>query len=161
MERLSLKLHPDKTRIVELGLGKEGFTFLGCYLRSVLSRFKGREYLFRWPSSRAMTRIRATIRGLTDRRRWAGLQDIRQVVEVLNPRLRGWGNYFCTGNASAKFQQVDRYVNQRLVRLLPHARGRRRCPFALQEWTPARFAKDFGLHRLVGTIRYPGFVNAT
>ena len=44
MERLSLKLHPDKTRIVELGLGKQGFVFLGCYLRIVLSHFKGREY---------------------------------------------------------------------------------------------------------------------
>ena len=45
MDRLSLKLHPEKTRIVELGLGKEGFVFLGCYLRIVLSRFKNREYL--------------------------------------------------------------------------------------------------------------------
>jgi RNA-directed DNA polymerase len=161
MERLSLKLHPDKTRIVELGLGKQGFVFLGCYLRIVLSRFKGREYLFRWPSPRAMNRIRARVRELTDRRRWAGLKDIRQVVDVLNPSLRGWGNYFRTGNASWKFQQVDRYVNQRLVRLLPRVRDWRRRPFILDEWTPARFVTDFGLHRLVGTIRYPGFVNAS
>lgn len=161
MDRLSLRLHPDKTRIVELGLGKEGFVFLGCYLRIVLSHYKGREYLFRWPSPRAMNHIRAVIRALTDRRRWAGLKDIREVVEVLNPRLRGWGNYFRTGNASWKFQQVDRYVNQRLVRLLPHVRDWRRRPFISREWTPARFAEEFGLHRLVGTIRYPGFAHAT
>ena len=161
MDRLGLKLHPDKTRIVELGLGKQGFVFLGCYLRIVLSRFKGREYLFRWPSPRAMKRIRARIRELTDRRRWAGMKDIRQVIEVLNPVLRGWGNYFRTGNASLKFQQVDRYVNGRLVRLLRHVRGWRRRPFSLQGWYPARFAAELGLYRLVGTIRYPGEVNAT
>jgi RNA-directed DNA polymerase len=161
MEKLSLKLHPDKTRIVELGLGKQGLVFLGCYLRIVLSRFKGREYLFRWPSPKAMNRIRVVIREQTDRRRWAGVQDIRQVVKVLNPRLRGWGNYFCTGNASLKFQQVDRYVNQRLVRLLPHVRDWPRRPFNLREWTSARFASEFGLHRLVGTIRYPGLVHAS
>jgi RNA-directed DNA polymerase len=161
MERLSLRLHPDKTRIVELGLGKQGFVFLGCYLHIVLSRFKGRAYLFRWPSPRAMTRIRARVRELTDRRRWAGLKDIRQVIQVLNPVLRGWGNYFRTGNASWKFQQVDRYVNQRLVRLLPCVRGWRRRPFEVREWAPARFAAEFGLHRLIGTIRYPGFVNAS
>jgi RNA-directed DNA polymerase len=161
MDRLGLKLHPDKTRIVELGLGKQGFVFLGCYLRIVLSHFKGREYLFRWPSPRAMNRIRAQIRELTDRRRWAGLKDIRQVIDVLNPVLRGWGNYFRTGNASWKFQQVDRYVNERLVRLLRHVRSWRRRPFSLHEGSPARFAADFGLHRLVGTIRYPGQVNAT
>jgi group II intron reverse transcriptase/maturase len=161
MERLSLKLHPDKTRIVELGLGKQGFVFLGCYLHIVLSRFKRQEYLFRWPSPRAMTSIRGRIRELTDRRRWAGLRDIGQVIEVLNPVLRGWGNYFRTGNASWKFQQVDRYVNQRLVRLLRHVRGWRRRPFELREWDPARFDAEFGLHRLVGTIRYPGFVHAS
>jgi group II intron reverse transcriptase/maturase len=161
MDRLDLKLHPEKTRIVELGLGKEGFVFLGCYLRIVLSHFKGREYLFRWPSPRSMNRIRARIRELTDRCRWAGMKDIRQVIEVLNPVLRGWGTYFRTGNASLKFQQVDRYVNQRLVRLLRHVRGWRRRPFTLRDWTPARFAREFGLHRLVGTIRYPGFANAS
>jgi group II intron reverse transcriptase/maturase len=160
MERLSLKLHPDKTRIVELGLGKEGFVFLGCHLRIVLSHYKRREYLFRWPSAKAISSIRGRVRELTDRRRWAGLKDIRQVVEVLNPTLRGWGNYHRTGNASLKFQQVDRYVNQRLVRLLPSKRDRRRRPFQLREWTPARFASELGLHRLVGTIRYPGSVNA-
>jgi hypothetical protein len=32
---------------VELGVGKEGFEFLGCYLRVVRSHFKGRNYLFR------------------------------------------------------------------------------------------------------------------
>jgi len=161
MERLSLELHPEKTRIVELGLGKEGFVFLGCYLRIVLSHFKRREYLFRWPSPRAMNRIRVRIRELTDRRRWAGMKDIRQVVDVLNPVLRGWGTYYRTGNASWKFQQVDRYVNQRLVRLLRHVRGWRRRPFSLRDWSPARFAGEFGLHRLVGTIRYPGLVNAS
>jgi len=161
MERLSLELHPEKTRIVELGLGKKGFVFLGCYLRIVLSHFKRREYLFRWPSPRAMNRIRARIRTLTDRRRWAGMKDIRQVVDVLNPVLRGWGDYFRTGNASWKFQQVDRYVNQRLVRLLRQVRGRRRRPFSLRDWSPARFVAEFGLHRLVGTIRYPGLVNAS
>jgi RNA-directed DNA polymerase len=161
MERLSLKLHPGKTRIVELGLGKEGFVFLGCYLRIVRSHFKKQEYLFRWPSPKAMNAIRRRIRELTDRRRWTGLQDIREVVAVLNPVLRGWGNYFRTGNASWKFQQVDRYANQRLVRLLPRVRGWRRRPFDLRAWAPARFAEAFGLHRLVGTIRYPGLVHAS
>lgn len=36
-ERMHLQLHPEKTKIVEIGLGKEGFVFLGCYLRIVRS----------------------------------------------------------------------------------------------------------------------------
>jgi hypothetical protein len=96
-------------------------------------------------------------------RQWlkAGVKDIRDVIEVLNPVLRGWGNYFRTGNASLKFQQVDRFVNQRLVRLLRHVRGWRRRPFRFREWGIPRFVDTFGLHRLVGTIRYPGLANAS
>ena len=39
------------------------------------------------------------------------------LVQDLNPVLRGWGNYFRTGNAARKFNQVDRYVVSRLKRL--------------------------------------------
>src|SRR5262245_125235 len=105
MGLLRLQLHPTKTRLVELGLGKEGFTFLGCYLRIVRSHFKKRAYLFRWPSPKAMQKLRDRVRELTDPRRWAGMKDIREVIRMLNPVLRGWGNYFRTGNASTKFHQ--------------------------------------------------------
>ncbi|HYX23675.1 MAG TPA: group II intron reverse transcriptase/maturase [Thermoanaerobaculia bacterium] len=160
--QLSLTLHPEKTRVVELRMRGEGIDFLGCHLRIVRSHFKGRTYLFRWPSARSMNRIRARIRELTDRRRRSGMKDIREVVRDLNPVLRGWGGYFCTGNASLKFQQVDRYVNQRLVRLVRRPGRRRdgRRPFLLREWPVTRFVEDFGLYRLLGTIRYPGKVNA-
>jgi len=134
---------------------------LGILVRVVLSHFKRREYLFRWPSVRAMTRIRARIRELTDRRRWAGMKDIRDVIQVINPVLRGWGNYFCTGNASSKFQQVDLFVHRRLVRLMARRGGDRRRPFRAKKWPLPRFVNEHGLHRLVGTIRYPGEVHAT
>ena len=159
---LGLELHPEKTRIVELGLGQPGFDFLGCHLRVVRSHFKGKTYVFRWPSRESMNRIRDKVREQTNRRRRAGMRDVREVVRDLNPILRGWGNYFRTGNASAKFQQVDRYVNQRLVRLI-HAQRRRRDarrPFHDRRWSVPRFIEDFGLHRLLGTIRYPGEVHA-
>jgi len=162
-ERLKLTLHPEKTRLVELGLGKEGFVFLGCYLRLIRSKFKGRTYLFRWPSPKAMTKVRDRIRELTDSRRRAGMKDIREVIRELNPVLRGWGNYFRTGNASEKFNAIDQYVTERLVRLLGkrhRLRGAKRVPFRTREWTHDRFVKDHGLYKLLGTIRYPGGANA-
>lgn len=162
---LRLQLHPTKTRLVELGLGKDGFEFLGCYLRIVRSHFKRRCYLFRWPSQRAMKAVRAKIHDLTARRRWAGMKDIRAVIRVLNPVLRGWGGYFRTGNASDQFNQVDRYVWERLVRLLLQRGGQRRWkpggrPFRRSAWPHRRFVTDHGLYQLLGTIRYPGGAHA-
>lgn len=160
MESLRLQLHPTKTRLVELGLGKEGFTFLGCYLRIVRSHFKGKLYLYRWPSPKAMTAIRTRIRELTCRRRWSGMSDIREVIGELNPVLRGWGGYFRTGNASGKFNQVDGYVRERLLKLLVR-RSQRRWrpggrPFRPSDWPYRRLVEEHGLHQLLGTIRYPG-----
>lgn len=163
LEKLGLELHPQKTRLVELGLGKEGFCFLGCYFRVVRSHFTGKRYLYRWPSPQAMKSLRARIRELTHRRRRAGMRDIREVIRDLNPLLRGWGNYFRTGNASEKFQQVDRYVAQRLVRLLASRRHRnwKRRPFHMKDWPHSRFVEEHGLYKLLGTIRYPGAAHAT
>jgi len=162
---LRLQLHPTKTRLVELGLGKDGFEFLGCYLRIVRSHFKGRTYLFRWPSQRAMKAIRTKVHDLTARRRWAGMKDIREVIRILNPVLRGWGGYFRTGNASGKFNQIDRYVRERLLCLLAQRGGDRRWkpggrPFRHSDWPHRRFVTEHGLYQLLGTIRYPGGVHA-
>lgn len=165
MQMMRLELHPGKTRLVELGLGKEGFDFLGCHLRIVKSRYSGKRYLFRWPSAKAMKAIREKIRALTDRRRWAGLKDIREVIREINPVLRGWGNYFRTGNASAKFNMIDAYVRDRLVRLLARKGGQRRWrpngrPFRTGDWPHTRFVTEHGLYKLLGTIRYPGGAHA-
>ena len=125
------------------------------------SHFNGKRYLFRWPSRQAMKAVRGRIRHLTRRQRWAGMRDIRDVIAVLNPVLRGWGNYFRTGNASYCFNALDQYVMERLVRLVGMKRGWKHRPFRHRQWPRSRFVADFGLHKLLGTIRYPGGVHAT
>lgn len=165
LSQLRLELHPAKTRLVELGLGKEGFDFLGCHLRIVRSHFKKRLYLFRWPSQKAMKAIRRRIHELTTRQRRAGMKDIREVISELNPVLRGWGGYFRTGNASRQFNLMDRYVRDRLLRLLAGRGGNRPWrpegrPFRKTQWPHARLVNDHGLYKLLGTIRYPGVAHA-
>ncbi len=157
---LGLELHPDKTRIVDLREGREGFDFLGCHFHArvsgrMLERGIRRYYLHRWPSVRAMKRIRVRVKALTDRRRRAGIKDIREVIADLNPVLRGWGNYFRTGNATAKFRQIDRHVAWRLKRLMISRKGRNLRAGEAAAWTADRLV-ELGLHRLLGTIRYPG-----
>jgi RNA-directed DNA polymerase len=110
MERLCLTLHPEKTRIVELGLGKDGFTFLGCYLRVVRSHFKRATYVFRWPSPKAMTRIRARIRGLTNRGHRTGMKDIRDVIPGTESRASWLGRLLSNG------AYLDRVSTDRSIR---------------------------------------------
>jgi RNA-directed DNA polymerase len=59
---LGLRLHPDKTRIVCLTDGEDGFDFLGFHHRKTpSSKRPDRRYLSKWPSARAMASIRAKI----------------------------------------------------------------------------------------------------
>ncbi len=111
---LGLALHPGKTRIARLTGGDEGVDFLGFHLRKVESwRWRGRYYLQRWPSDRAMASIRAKIREATDRR-YVGCS-MEQVITNLNRVLRGWGAYFRYGNSARKFTTIDSYVHERLA----------------------------------------------
>jgi RNA-directed DNA polymerase len=80
--------------------------------------------------------------------------DIRDVIADINPVLRGWGNYFRTGNAAAKFRQANDYVVRRLFRLMVKKRGRNLHARQARQWNEAWF-NGHGLHKLSGTVRYP------
>jgi RNA-directed DNA polymerase len=155
---LGLELHPDKTKVVDLRQGREGLDFLGCHFHARMSgklweqQRIVRYYLHRWPSRRAMKRLRTKVRARTGRNR-AGT-DIRVVIADVNPLLRGWGNYFRTGNAAVKFRQADRYVAWRLKRLLIKKRGRNLRAGQAAQWTE-EWLHGKGLYKLSGTIRYP------
>ena len=152
MKQMGLTLHPDKTRMVDLRRGKEGFVFLGCTIRKKRSiqRAPRLHFMQRWPSPKATQRLRDRVRELTDSR--AGGKDIKRVIAELNPILRGWGNYFRTGNAEREFNKMDSFVYLRLTRWL-HRRGGQRAQRSTR-WTSKMFW-DMGLYKLQGTVRYP------
>ena len=99
-----------------------------------------------------MKRVRQRVKELTPNGRCHA--DIRDVVAEINPVVRGWGNYFRTGNAAVKFRQIDDYVVMRLRALLYKRKHRHLHPAESRSWTREYF-EAFGLTRLRGTIRYP------
>ena len=149
---LGLRLHPDKTRIVDIRHGVGGFDFLGFHHRMVESwKRRGRYWLNKWPSPRAMASIRGKVRDLTSPSR-VGL-DLHVVVDQLNPVLRGWGAYFRQGNSSAKFSAVDHYVHERVAILA--SRKHALSGFNWQDRFTWDWLGNLGIYRLTGTVRYP------
>jgi RNA-directed DNA polymerase len=152
MNRLGLTLHPAKTRLVDLRRGKESFTFLGCTIRKRRSIQRNPRWHFmqRWPGPKAMKKLRTRIRELTSKRQSG--KDVTQLIVELNPVLRGWGNYFRTGNADREFNSLDHFVVQRLRRWQYRHGGQR--PTRRPSFTHDQLYA-MGLHRLMGTVRYP------
>jgi RNA-directed DNA polymerase len=159
LKRLKLELHPDKTRMVELRDGKQGFDFLGCHLHKRMSgriwenERKRVYFLQRWPSTTSVKRVKQRVKELTPRA--ACHRDLRETIAKINPVLRGWGGYFATGNAANKFNQVDSYVWVRLRSLMRKRKGRNLRAGEMGRWTRDAF-HELGVHRLRGTVCYPG-----
>jgi len=151
MNRLGLTLHPAKTRLVDLRRGKESFVFLGCTIRKKRSiqRVPWRHFMQRWPSPKATKKLRDRVRELTSKRQSG--KDGKQIIAELNPVLRGWGNYFRTGNADREFNKMDAFVVTSLRRW-QHRRGGQRRPKRSLAWNQLY---GMGLHRLMGTVKYP------
>jgi RNA-directed DNA polymerase len=151
MHRLGLTLHPAKTRLVDLRRGKESFVFLGCTLRKRRSIQRNPRWHFmqRWPSPKAMQKLRDRVREITGKRNSG--KDVTQIIAELTPILRGWGNYFRTGNADREFNKMDTFVFRSLRRWELQRGGQRATRRRL--FTGAQLY-GMGLHRLLGTVKY-------
>ena len=137
MTQHGLRLHPEKTRIVEASTDDKGFDFLGY-------RFaKGRRYV----RPKSLQALRDKIRQKTGRTRSGSLA---QIMADLNPMLRGWFGYFKHARAST-FQAIDGFVRRRLRAILRRRHKRQSAGRTLQDhqrWPNAFFAAQglFTLH---------------
>lgn len=151
LTRLGLTLHPVKTRVVNLGEGREGIDFLGFHCRKVESwRYRGKRYLQRWPSHRAMRAVQERVKAITAPRHRLP-EPVQPIVNEVNRVLRGWGAYFRVGNSSEKFAQVDSYVRERLALFLSKKAGR-----SGRHWEAhsVEFFRKLGLYQLSGTVTW-------
>lgn len=147
---LGLQLNPDKTGIVCLTYGKQGFDFLGFHCHKVESwRWLGKWYLQRWPSRAAMVDLRARIKAMTDPGQVG--RSLDEVVGDLNRTLRGWHGYFRHGSSSTAFCRINEYVHLRLATYMSRKHGRKGLG-----WTGRydyAWLHTTGIHRLRGTAR--------
>lgn len=112
-----LELHPQKTRVVDMGQPKAYFEFLGY--RFWRGKTSGRIRRFIRPKS--MKKMREAIKPLT--RRTNG-ESMNAIVQKLKPRLQGFHNYFKHACASS-LADVDRWIRVRLRSILRKRAGRR------------------------------------
>lgn len=153
LKDLNLELKPEKTREVNLAMGKEGFNFLGHYLRKCRSvKYSKYYFLNRWPSKESMAKVRGAIKRIISYRRMK-IRNVHELIPELNRLLRGWSEYFKTGNAARKFSHIESYVWQRLV-IFQNRRRNQKRPHRQRAYTYEWF-QHLGLYRLMGQIGYP------
>jgi RNA-directed DNA polymerase len=126
--KLRVEINEEKSRMVDLSKG-EKFSFLGFEFRRILSRNQKWRPHFA-PKLKKRTALFAKLREIF--RRYAS-QPIGRVIELINPILRGWVNYFAVGHSSRCFSMVKDWVEKKVRRHLMRARKRR--GFGWKRWS--------------------------
>jgi group II intron reverse transcriptase/maturase len=117
LSELGVQLHPQKTRVVHV---RHGFEFLGYLIR------RGRQLqlppgkivtgarsggLYAYPREKSIQRFQDRVRQLT--RRCVPLKT-KDLIEQLNPVLRGWGHYYKRAHVRTLFNKLDRWIERRI-----------------------------------------------
>jgi RNA-directed DNA polymerase len=152
LKQLGVELHPQKTRIVH---AQDGFEFLGykikrgkkkLYLPASKIRSQARQgALYAYPKEKSIHRFMDQIRQRTKRK--VPLQT-EELIEELNPLLRGWGEYYKRAHVRLLFNRLDRWIVHRIwSHRFKHWRntGWKRLP-------QKTLYGEFGLVNLVGLI---------
>jgi RNA-directed DNA polymerase len=138
LAKLKVEINEEKTRMVNLAKG-ESFGFLGFEFRPVRSR-RGK---WRTQFVPKMKKRTALLRKLKAVFRRSVSQPVRQVIEEINPILRGWVNYFAVGHSSRCFSFIKRWVEKKVRRHLMRARGRQ--GFGWKRWSTKWLYDNLGI----------------
>lgn len=136
--KLKVEINEEKSRIVDLGRG-ESFGFLGFDFR----RIRSRRGVWRAQYTPKLKKRTALLRKLKEIFRRFRSQPLDRVVQIINPILRGWVQYFAIGHSSRCFTFVKDWVAKKARRHLEQARGRR--GFGWTRWSRRWLYETVGL----------------
>ena len=116
--KLGVVLHTEKTRIVNVRYGIE---FLGYKIKQGSHRLQVRPdkirsnassaSLYAYPREKSIEHFKEQIRKRTRRK---SPVSVEQLIDELNPVIRGWGNYYCKAPVRKLFNRLNRWIVRRI-----------------------------------------------
>ena len=138
LAKLQVEVNEEKSATVDLTRG-ESFGFLGFDFRRVRALSGARRPQFT-PKLKKRTALVSKLRDIF--RRFQS-QPVDRVIELINPILRGWVNYFAVGHSSRCFSFVQDWVEKKIRRHMLRARKRR--GFGWTTWNRQWLYETLGL----------------
>jgi RNA-directed DNA polymerase len=138
LAELGVEVNEEKSRVVDLAKG-ESFGFLGFEFR----RIRSLGGVWRAQYTPKLKKRTALLRKLKEIFRRYQSEPVGRVVQLINPILRGWVNYFAVGHSSRCFGFVRDWVEKKMRRHLMRARQRR--GFGWRRWSRQWLYEGLGL----------------
>jgi RNA-directed DNA polymerase len=129
LAKLQVEINEEKSRIVDLDRA-ESFGFLGFDFRRLRSM---KRQVWRAHYTPKIKKRTALLRKLKEVFRRYQSQPVDRVVQLINPVLRGWVNYFAVGHSSECFSFIKDWVEKKIRRHMGRSRNRR--GFGWKRWS--------------------------
>jgi group II intron reverse transcriptase/maturase len=151
LARLGLEIHLSKTRITHV---KWGFEFLGYKIKQGIGlklnanniKSKINKYnLYAYPKDKSIKRFMEEIRQRTKRKLPLTMKEL---IDNINPVIRGWGNYYRKAHVRKVFNKLDRWI----IRRLWNHRFRRWRNCGWKKYPVHELYQKYGLINLIGLI---------
>src|SRR5215472_3108545 len=117
LSELGVQLNPRKTRVVHV---QRGFEFLGYLVKrgkqlrlppdKIVTGIKSGG-MYAYPRGKSIQRFKDRVRQLTKRTIPLKTKDL---IEQLNPVLRGWGHYYKRTHVRTLFNKLDHWIERRI-----------------------------------------------
>jgi RNA-directed DNA polymerase len=142
LDHLGLTLNTEKTRVVNAKV--DTFDFLGHRFAVRPSKRTGKVKTYYYPAPKAMKSVKKKIReAVRHGQHW----DLPSLIrERINPILRGWGNYFKTGNSRMHLKSVASYTTYVLTIML--RKKHKKCAKGWRGHPPSWFYNYQGLFNM-------------
>lgn len=139
LAKLEVSVNEEKTKTANLKRG-ETFSFLGFDFRKKITR-QGKWRVQTTPQMKTRTGLLQKLKKVFSNYK---SQPIRRVIQIINPILRGWVNYFRIGNSSRSFSYVKQWVEKKTRRNMMQARKAK--GFGWKRWSSECIYETLGLY---------------
>src|SRR5215203_1883398 len=149
LEALGVVINPQKTRIVHT---RFGFEFLGYKIKRGSKRMRlssskiksgaNQGALYAYPREKSIARFKDQVRQLTRRKAPVSTAEL---IQQLNPIVRGWGHYYKRAHVRRLFHRLDQWL---VRRIWSHRHKRWRC----RGWRTLPNHKLYGEYGLVNLV---------
>ncbi len=152
LRRLGVQINPQKTRVVHV---RHGFEFLGYKIkrgsrpmRLPSSKIKSSSKagaLYAYPREKSIRHFKDQVRRLTRRK---APVTTTELIQQINPVLRGWGEYYKRAHVRRLFHRLDGWI---VRRIWSHRFRRWRCR-GWRTLPTAQLYGEYGLVNLIGLV---------
>lgn len=139
LAKLGLTINEQKTKIVNFKDPKQSFHFLGFDYRYRKTR-QGKDGILITPRRQARIKLQQKIKAAFKTKRG---RPVKEVVEIINPILRGWVNYFRTGNSGRCFNVIKDWVQNKVRRHI--FKAKQKDGFGWKRWSTEQLYQYTGL----------------